>query len=68
MSINPATKKNYQSIQKNEDKLILWHDLINNTVAPHHSNSWKPCSVTFDQNASKCRFSKFEILAANLPN
>ena len=41
----PVTKKNYQSIQKNDDKLILWHDLINNTVAPHHSNSWKPCSV-----------------------
>ena len=34
LSINPATKKNYQSIQKNEDKLILWHDLINNTVPP----------------------------------
>ena len=45
LSINPATKKNYQSIQKNDDKLILWHDLINNTVAPHHSSSWKPCSV-----------------------
>ena len=45
LSINPATKKNYQSFQKNEDKIILWHDLINNTVAPHHSNSWKPCSV-----------------------
>ena len=45
LSINPATKKNYHSIQKNEDKLILWHDLINNTVAPHHSNGWKSCSV-----------------------
>ena len=45
LSINQTTKKNYQSIQKNEDKLILRHDLINNTVAPHHSNSGKPCSV-----------------------
>ena len=45
LSINPATKKNYQSLQKNEYKLILWHALINNTVVPHHSNSWKPCSV-----------------------
>ena len=47
LSLNPNTRKHYKLNRKLKSVkgLILWHDLINNTISPHRSNGYKPCST-----------------------
>ena len=52
-SLNPKSvnkSKDVYNYLKSEDlkntRIILWHDLINNTITPHKSNNYQPQSVT----------------------
>ena len=51
-SLNPESVKkskvvyNYlKSKELRNTRIILWHDLINNTITPHKSNNYQPQSV-----------------------
>ena len=41
--------KNAKNLQKGHlgkrKDLVVWHDLINNTISRHRSNNYQPCSV-----------------------
>ena len=51
-SLNPESvnkSKDVYNYLKSEElrdtRIILWHDLINNTITPHKSNNYQPQSV-----------------------